>query len=240
MNTHQKLADILALVTYIKEHIDADTPAKEDSKLDEIGQATLKIAEMLEAVESQTGAKASEQFAEYKNSVSQLSENICKKLTTVKDGLDANTRLTKDLHAKIEEVYTDYTGILKQSTSKLELQRENYALEISRISKEMKSLCNMVEQLNDRTLTEDEIKELMKSLEKHLSEVIAQDKELTDAHEQNMQRLERTVQSIQDSYHNLNETLASVDGSFKTAVSRLDVLLMQASLLTEQKAKRRD
>ena len=43
------------------------------------------------------------------------------------------------------------------------------------------------------------------------------------------------IQDVDQSYRHLNETLESVDGSFKTAVSRLDVLLMQMNLFTEER-----
>ena len=41
------------------------------------------------------------------------------------------------------------------------------------------------------------------------------------------------VSEIRTSYKDLNQTLAATDENFKTAVSRLDVLLMQAKLLVE-------
>lgn len=235
MNIQQKLADICMMVTYIKEHVDTKPVAENIVQLDEIGKTTLKIAEMLHTVEEKTGEGTAALFESYKESIDKASDTVLEQLKEVKETLGSNTELTKSLQEKIENIYVDYTGILEQSTKKMELQRENYAEEIRRLMMEVKTLEETTRDLNEKTMTPEQISEMVNKLEKKLSDVIKQDTELNTTYEQNAEKLENMVAKIQESYQSLNDTLISVDSSFKTAVSRLDVLLMQMNLLTKER-----
>lgn len=232
MNTQQKLADIYMLATYIKEHVDTRPVHSDSNRLDEIGNVTLKIAEMLGKIETQTGDGIDNLLKDYKVDISKAADSIMTQLLKVKEVLDKNTGLTSELYEKIETIYVEYTAILEQSTKKLELQRENFAKEVENLNAEVSALTEAAKSLNEKTLTEEQISSLVGGLEQQLGEIVAQDKNLNEIYLQNADRLEDMVKGIQTSYENLNEMLASVDGSFKTAVSRLEILSMQMNLLT--------
>lgn len=235
MNPLQKLADIHSMITYIKEHVSAEPIALDSAKLDEIGQATLVIAELLESIKEDTGKGASERYAEYVAQVNENAEKILEQLKTIKDDVDSDKEATNTLYRKIEEVYVEYTGILEKSTKTLELQRERYSGDVETLTEEVSKLVTATESLDKKTMNKEEMLELLSGVETQLTSVIEQDKALNDAYERNSRQLQEQVNEISQSCQSLNQTLLSVNESFTTAVSRLDVLLMQVNVLRKGK-----
>lgn len=235
MNPLQKLADIHSMITYIKEHVSAEPITLDSAKLDEIGQATLVIAELLESIKEDTGKGASERYAEYVAQVNENAEKILEQLKTIKDDVDSDKEATNELYRKIEEVYVEYTGILEKSTKTLELQREHYSEDVETLTEEVSKLVTATESLDKKTMNKEEMLELLSGVETQLTSVIEQDKALNDAYERNSRQLQEQVNEISQSCQSLNQTLLSVNESFTTAVSRLDVLLMQVKVLRKGK-----
>lgn len=235
MNPLQKLADIHSMITYIKEHVSAEPITLDSAKLDEIGQATLVIAELLESIKEDTGKGASERYAEYVAQVNENAEKILEQLKTIKDDVDSDKEATNELYRKIEEVYVEYTGILKKSTKTLELQKEHYSEDVETLTEEVSKLVTATESLDKKTMNKEEMLELLSGVETQLTDVIEQDKVLNDAYERNSRHLQEQVNEISQSCQSLNQTLLSVNESFTTAVSRLDVLLMQVNVLRKGK-----
>lgn len=235
MNPLQKLADIHSMITYIKEHVSAEPITLDSAKLDEIGQATLVIAELLESIKEDTGKGASERYAEYVAQVNENAEKILEQLKTIKDDVDSDKEATNELYRKIEEVYVEYTGILKKSTKTLELQKEHYSEDVETLTEEVSKLVTATESLDKKTMNKEEMLELLSGVETQLTDVIEQDKVLNDAYERNSRQLQEQVNEISQSCQSLNQTLLSVNESFTTAVSRLDVLLMQVNVLRKGK-----
>lgn len=235
MNPLQKLADIHSMITYIKEHVSAEPITLDSAKLDEIGQATLVIAELLESIKEDTGKGASERYAEYVAQVNENAEKILEQLKTIKDDVDSDKEATNELYRKIEEVYVEYTGILEKSTKILELQREHYSEDVETLTEEVSKLVTATESLDKKTMNKEEMLELLSGVETQLTDVIEQDKALNDAYERNSRQLQEQVNEISQSCQSLNQTLLSVNESFTTAVSRLDVLLMQVNVLRKGK-----
>ena len=235
MNPLQKLADIHSMITYIKEHVSAEPIALDSAKLDEIGQATLVIAELLESIKEDTGNGARERYAEYVAQVNENAEKILEQLKTIKADVDSDKEATNELYRKIEEVYVEYTGILEKSTKTLELQRERYSGDVETLTEEVSKLVTATESLDKKTMNKEEMLELLSGVETQLTSVIEQDKALNDAYERNSRQLQEQVNEISQSCQSLNQTLLSVNESFTTAVSRLDVLLMQVNVLRKGK-----
>ena len=235
MNPLQKLADIHSMITYIKEHVSAEPITLDSAKLDEIGQATLVIAGLLESIKEDTGKGASERYAEYVAQVNENAEKILEQLKTIKDDVDSDKEATNTLYRKIEEVYVEYTGILEKSTKTLELQREHYSEDVETLTEEVIKLVTATESLDKKTMNKEEMLELLSGVETQLTDVIEQDKALNDAYERNSRQLQEQVNEISQSCQSLNQTLLSVNESFTTAVSRLDVLLMQVNVLRKGK-----
>ena len=235
MNPLQKLADIHSMITYIKEHVSAEPIALDSAKLDEIGQATLVIAELLESIKEDTGNGARERYAEYVAQVNENAEKILEQLKTIKADVDSDKEATNELYRKIEEVYVEYTGILEKSTKTLELQRERYSGDVETLTEEVSKLVTATESLDKKTMNKEEMLELLSGVETQLTSVIEQDKALNDAYERNSRQLQEQVNEISKSCQSLNQTLLSVNESFTTAVSRLDVLLMQVNVLRKGK-----
>lgn len=235
MNPLQKLADIHSMITYIKEHVSAEPITLDSAKLDEIGQATLVIAELLESIKEDTGKGASERYAEYVAQVNENAEKILEQLKTIKDDVDSDKEATNELYRKIEEVYVEYTGILEKSTKTLELQREHYSEDVETLTEEVSKLVTATESLDKKTMNKEEMLKLLSGVETQLTDVIEQDKALNDAYERNSRQLQEQVNEISQSCQSLNQTLLSVNESFTTAVSRLDVLLMQVNVLRKGK-----
>lgn len=235
MNPLQKLADIHSMITYIKEHVSAEPITLDSAKLDEIGQATLVIAGLLESIKEDTGKGASERYAEYVAQVNENAEKILEQLKTIKDDVDSDKEATNTLYRKIEEVYVEYTGILEKSTETLELQREHYSEDVETLTEEVSKLVTATESLDKKTMNKEEMLELLSGVETQLTDVIEQDNALNDAYERNSRQLQEQVNEISQSCQSLNQTLLSVNESFTTAVSRLDVLLMQVNVLRKGK-----
>lgn len=235
MNPLQKLADIHSMITYIKEHVSAEPIILDSAKLDEIGQATLVIAELLESIKEDTGKGASERYAEYVAQINENAEKILEQLKTIKADVDSDKEATNELYRKIEEVYVEYTGILKKSTKTLELQKEHYSEDVETLTEEVSKLVTATESLDKKTMNKEEMLELLSGVETQLTDVIEQDKVLNDAYERNSRHLQEQVNEISQSCQSLNQTLLSVNESFTTAVSRLDVLLMQVNVLRKGK-----
>lgn len=235
MNPLQKLADIHSMITYIKEHVSAEPITLDSAKLDEIGQATLVIAGLLESIKEDTGKGASERYAEYVAQVNENAEKILEQLKTIKDDVDSDKEATNMLYRKIEEVYVEYTGILEKSTKTLELQREHYSEDVETLTEEVSKLVTATESLDKKTMNKEEMLELLSGVETQLTDVIEQDNALNDAYERNSRQLQEQVNEISQSCQSLNQTLLSVNESFTTAVSRLDVLLMQVNVLRKGK-----
>ena len=147
--------------------------------------------------------------------------------------MDEDTGTTTKLYDRIEEVYVNYTGILEQSTKSLELQRQSYNAKLSGLTKELNELMVLTRSLDKKVINRDQMGELISQVNDQLSEVLEADRIQKEQYEENTKELRAMVSEIRTSYTELNKTLAATDENFKTAISRLDVLLMQAKLLTE-------
>lgn len=233
MNPLQRLSDIYTMTSYIMEHIDKNTAEKESARLDEIGQTTLSIADLLKTIETQTGAESRKQFGDCIKTLNEGTEKILEELTAIKTSMDTDTNNTTKLYDQIENVYVKYTGILEQSTKSLELQRQSYNAKLSGLTKEMNELLVLMQSLYDKVVSKEEMVTLIDQVEDQLSAVLEEDRTQREQYENNTKELCAMVSEIRTSYKELNQTLAATDENFKTAVSRLDVLLMQAKLLVE-------
>lgn len=234
MNTQQKLADIYALVAYIKEHIDENPIRNENQQLDEIGQTTLAISEMLQMLEQKTGVQTNEEFGEYRRALGDITKTIYDQLVTIKSLLDDNGQKTTELYDKIEEVYTTYVGILKESSEKLELQNNRYSQEAHNLVDEVKELVSSVNGLNEKVMTKEQLQEILHTVEQQVDQIANQTQDFNVTYLKNSERLDGMIENIQTLYTHLDKTLSSVGESFQTAVSRLNILLMQANQLTRK------
>lgn len=233
MNPLQRLSDIYTMTAYIMEHLDKTSADKESTHLDEIGQTTLSIAELLRTIEQQTGTETREQFGNMIRTLDAGTQSILEELTRIKESMDEDTGTTTKLYDRIEEVYVNYTGILEQSTKSLELQRQSYNAKLSGLTKELNELMVLTRSLDKKVINRDQMGELISQVNDQLSEVLEADRIQKEQYEENTRELRTMVSEIRTSYTELNKTLAATDENFKTAISRLDVLLMQAKLLTE-------
>lgn len=234
MNAQQKLADIYALVAYIKEHIDENPIRNENQQLDEIGKTTLAISEMLQMLEQKTGVQTNEEFGEYRRALGDITKTIYDQLVTIKSLLDDNGQKTTELYDKIEEVYTTYVGILKESSEKLELQNNRYSQEAHNLVDEVKELVSSVNELNEKVMTKEQLQEILHTVEQQVDQIANQTQDFNVTYLKNSERLDGMIENIQTLYTHLDKTLSSVDESFQTAVSRLNILLMQANQLTRK------
>lgn len=232
MNAQQKLADIYALVAYIKEHIDENPIRNENQQLDEIGKTTLAISEMLQMLEQKTGVQTNEEFGEYRRALGDITKTIYDQLVTIKSLLDDNGQKTTELYDKIEEVYTTYVGILKESSEKLELQNNCYSQEAHNLVDEVKELVSSVNGLNEKVMAKEQLQEILHTVEQQVDQIANQTQDFNVTYLKNSERLDGMIENIQTLYTHLDKTLSSVDESFQTAVSRLNILLMQANQLT--------
>lgn len=232
MNAQQKLADIYALVAYIKEHIDENPIRNENQQLDEIGKTTLAISEMLQMLEQKTGVQTNEEFGEYRRALGDITKTIYDQLVTIKSLLDDNGQKTTELYDKIEEVYTTYVGILKESSEKLELQNNRYSQEAHNLVDEVKELVSSVNGLNEKVMTKEQLQEILHTVEQQVDQIANQTQDFNVTYLKNSERLDGMIENIQTLYTHLDKTLSSVGESFQTAVSRLNILLMQANQLT--------
>lgn len=242
MNTHQKtqqkLADIHMLVNYIKEHVAVQPAVDKSDQLDEIGQTTLEIAAVLKEVETKTGSEATALFSSYRETIDNTADVVLQKLSAIKDTVDTTHSSTKDLFAKVEDVYVAYTGMLESSSKQLEIQRENYTNELKHVADNMEALTNITQKLNAKVMTAEDMTTLLAGIDKQLAEVIAQDEKLNAAQEEGTKQLNQRISNIQKTYHSLDETLVSVDESIKEAVGRMNVLLMQMEVLTGERGNK--
>lgn len=174
MNAQQKLADIYALVAYIKEHIDENPIRNENQQLDEIGKTTLAISEMLQMLEQKTGVQTNEEFGEYRRALGDITKTIYDQLVTIKSLLDDNGQKTTELYDKIEEVYTTYVGILKESSEKLELQNNRYSQEAHNLVDEVKELVSSVNGLNEKVMTKEQLQEILHTVEQQVDQIANQ------------------------------------------------------------------
>lgn len=234
MNAQQKLADIYALVAYIKEHIDENPIRNENQQLDEIGKTTLAISEMLQMLEQKTGVQTNEEFGEYRRALGDITKTIYDQLVTIKSLLDDNGQKTTELYDKIEEVYTTYVGILKESSEKLELQNNRYSQEAHNLVDEVKELVSSVNGLNEKVMTKEQLQEILHTVEQQVDQIANQTQDFNVTYLKNSERLDGMIETIQTLYTHLDKTLSSVDESFQTAVSRLNILLMQANQLARK------
>lgn len=234
MNAQQKLADIYALVAYIKEHIDENPIRNENQQLDEIGKTTLAISEMLQMLEQKTGVQTNEEFGEYRRALGDITKTIYDQLVTIKSLLDDNGQKTTELYDKIEEVYTTYVGILKESSEKLELQNNRYSQEAHNLVDEVKELASSVNGLNEKVMTKEQLQEILHTVEQQVDQIANQTQDFNVTYLKNSEHLDGMIENIQTLYTHLDETLSSVEESFQTAVSRLNILLMQANQLTRK------
>lgn len=234
MNAQQKLADIYALVAYIKEHIDENPIRNENQQLDEIGETTLAISEMLQMLEQKTGVQTNEEFGEYRRALGDITKTIYDQLVTIKSLLDDNGQKTTELYDKIEEVYTTYVGILKESSEKLELQNNRYSQEAHNLVDEVKELVSSVNGLNEKVMTKEQLQEILHTVEQQVDQIANQTQDFNVTYLKNSERLDGMIENIQTLYTHLDKTLSSVGESFQTAVSRLNILLMQANQLTRK------
>lgn len=230
MNIQQTLTDIQVLVTYVKEHLSMQAPVMDGEKLDGIGRTVLEISGKLDAM----GTNPSGSMMKLEDILSADMATIEGQLSKIADQVAEQMENAKNLYSKVEDRYVACAGALEQVNRKQDLVIAEQTDEVRRLVDGIDGLAKSVRGLEVKVEAVGTLTEAVEALENRMVEIVKEDRELNKAYVENADRLDRMVQDIEASYHGLNETLVSVDGSFRTAVSRLDVLLAQIRALAKK------
>lgn len=233
MNIQQTVTDIQVMMTYIKERINLQAPLMNEKTLDGIGANVLAIKESLHDL-TENGFKEKEQSA-WNAQMADSLEQLHGSLQEMKQQMDQTNTERETI---MEAIKDNYAACALTEKEIVELQRKQIQTEQSAskvLTEEIPVVEERLEALSAQLRETDSLSSQLEALEAHLKEVRKTDQTLNQTYLENAGRLDNLVKNIQASYHELNETLVSVDSSFRTAVSRLDVLLMQIKLLTGEK-----
>lgn len=228
MNLNQKLADIQALMAYIKEHIDAGSLTMELEKIEEIGNQTLKIAEMLKGIEQKigTGTGNASLAGEYKRAVDDMSDKMLKQLIEIKAILESTKESQSDSQQDIKELYTEYAEMVEGRIDALAKQREEYDKKVLELNTNVKELSETVLNASGEQ-GGTELAALVKQLGTQMEKSIEWDKQMHASYIKSAARLESLSDKIHAAYDAMDEKMAEAEKKLAATSERLDSLLVQ-------------
>ena len=227
MNIAQALTDIQMLLTYIKEHVQTELVARESVKLDELAKTLLGVKTGLESLLAADTSKELDKEAALQTQLDSLTLTLSDVITA----LTNNQESEQALLGKVEERYVACAETLARAEKKQELQMDAYTEQMKQLMNELQNAVTATADVKEKLADADILSGELTALGAKIDTIEAADKQLNKTYIENAHRLDSLVEQIQTEYHALNQTLVSLDESFRTAVSRLDVLLVQAEQL---------
>lgn len=227
MNIAQALTDIQMLLTYIKEHVQTELAARESVKLDELAKTLLEVKTGLESLLAADTSKELDKEAALQTQLDSLTLTLSDVITA----LTNNQESEQALLGKVEERCVACAETLARAEKKQELQMDAYTEQMKQLMNELQNAVTATADVKEKLADADILSGELTALGAKIDTIEAADKQLNKTYIENAHRLDSLVEQIQTEYHALNQTLVSLDESFRTAVSRLDVLLVQAEQL---------
>lgn len=233
MNTQQKIADILMLVEYVKEHVEMEPHNKQNKQLDEIGLTAVSMLDILRKLDTKMNDDQEDMFTSYKTAIDTMSGKILDQLKTMVETIKETGNVSNTVLNRIEETYSTYGDTLKENTEKLTAQNTEHDKNVQELSNNVESLKTTIDDLGQKVLSKGLLDNVMNNIQNRISELTKQDQELNASYERYITATEKMTTTVAQSSAALNETLESVDDSFKTSVGRLDMILMKMDLFTK-------
>lgn len=233
MNTEQKLVDISMLLAYIKEQIDVSPYDVQNAKLDDIGTTAIEMLSNLTDLSAKLDNTNAEQFAEYKELVCQVSDDIYAKLGEVLDTFTSSDKSLNDTLDKIDEIHSTYVGVLSENVARFNHQIDKYEQDLSTVTQSINAVSDDIKAVDQKIISRADLTEYIQDITRQLDVLMQDDKVLIEAYNTHNETVTHQLDVISNAVAGLGGHIEGITESFPTAVARLDVINVKLDMLVK-------
>lgn len=220
----QRLADIQALITYVKEGIDNLTSTENSENLDLMGSATLSILSTLQEIQS--GIQVSEDqildahkaFTE--KNYSQLEQPLLDILRTLEESKEIQQTNIKE----IEQTYNQYINHIQdlQEVSAEHQEKEQAGRQL--IQQGIDNLGDTLNQIDKKIPTEVSYQETLQEIKDTIRQLIEVERDKVYQNEEDLKLVDTELKLSQDLLMETNDRLDSIHATYEESTARLSVI----------------
>ena len=233
MTEKQTWSDILLLVQYIKSNLDENNFKQYEYQLDQIGQVTLSILQTLQTFDTNAHTAYETLLTTHTTQTTQMAQDIQKQLQsilTTSDSLHINYNDTLQI---IKAMQQEYYQTLQHEVGVFKEYNETYTAIVKALSQQIIQIQNQTKNLQQQTLTEPMIHEMLIPFHTYLHTVQQTDEQFYQEQQQKTDKISDMINTINTSVQTLNTSIQNIMETFTTSMSRLNVLNVKLDTLVD-------
>lgn len=231
--TTQNLADIKALLDYVRVGLDGIVKEGAEQQLDNIGQATLTGLTALRDI--QYGIEESEaRLLELHSQISKetfknLEEPLKGLLKSVKDSQDNQDNFLND----ITKAYSNYESSIRQMEQSLKESKDLEYKQHEDINKTLERVFGGIETVGKQLPKEESYQASLKEIDNSINRMIESERLNNDRHQEVLDKVKGELSKSQNLLAETNKRLDGISDTYEQSTGRLSVLDLKLNILTD-------
>lgn len=220
----QRLADIKALISYVREGIDKLTNEANSEKLDDMGSATLTILTTLKDV--QEGILASEELITnaHSNFTQKNYDQLEQPLQEVLDKINDSQNIQKTSLVDIQKAYDNYTEAFDKVQETINEHQERSAEGRQKIEEGINVLGNSLDDINQKIPSKESYQELLKNIKDMIKKMIEVERDKVYQNEEDLKLVDSELKTSQTLIIDTNKRLDDIHTTYEESTARLSVI----------------
>lgn len=229
----QRLADIKALLDYVRAGIDNIVDDGKVEQLDGMGQATMTILTTLRDI--QEGIEHSEgRLVELHSEITKETfENLEKPLEELLEDINNNTTSQKDFLNEIVQSYQSYESFISQMEESLKESKEDEERSYEDINQKIDNISGEVSKIGEQVPKEAVYQASLKEINNSINRMVESERLNNDRHQETLSKVSGELAKAQELLTETNEALDSISQTYERSTGRLSVLDLKLDTLTD-------
>lgn len=233
----QRLADIKALLEYVKEGISKAVDENRTEQLDSLGSATLTIMTTLRDIQEGIG-KSESQLLELHGEITQETfKHLEESLNNLLDNVKENTSNRNDFIEKIVGSYDTYSSNLENLKASIDEGKEREEGVYDRIDEKIGDISTDLQRIDEQIPKEITYQASLKEINNSINRMVESERLNNDRHQEALRKVGEELSKSQDLLSETNIALEEISETYEQSTGRLSVLDMKLDNLTEMMFK---
>lgn len=233
----QRLADIKALLEYVKEGISKAVDDGRTEQLDSMGSATLTIMTTLRDIQEGIG-KSERQLLDLHEEITKETFSILEEsLDQLLEDVKKNTNNQEEFINKVVDSYTAYTKTLENLDLSLNDGKEREEGVYDRIDDKVDGIAKDLKRIDEQIPKEIAYQASLKEINNSINRMVESERLNNDRHQEALRKVENELAQSQELLAETNNALGKIGDTYEQSTGRLSVLDMKLDNLTEMMFK---
>lgn len=220
----QRLADIKALITYVKEGIDELYNEGNSQQLDDMGSSTLTMLATLQDIQTGLG-KSEELIVESHNSFSQKNfEQIEEPLRKVIAKLDTSSEIQKKNIDEIVQAYNNYTDSFKEVRDTIIEHQEKSIQGRQQIEDNVTKLGDTLKRINQEVPTKEGYQKSLQDIKDMIQQLVTAERKKVNQNEKDLKMINSELKISHGLIIDTNRNLEGIQATYEESTARLSVI----------------